>query len=174
MSSDGDPRPPQQVTDPDDFNRTQRFKEIHDARQRVTDHIAEMELGDGANRYNTLASKRLAYLIALYVAELEPLIEQADIDDEELVPDSSPFNGLREFVAHMGVSPPNSERGYLSPQALMKMFGAANRFYAKVGLDLELEEDDGDAGFDYSDILEEGPPGSGTSPPQIETDGGSQ
>jgi hypothetical protein len=51
----------------------------------------------------------------------------------------------------------------------MLYFSAANRFFAQVGMDLELTEDKGDAGFDYSDILEEGPPGGDA--PQLETDG---
>ncbi len=29
------------VDDPDEFNRRQRFKEIHDARQRVVDSLAQ-------------------------------------------------------------------------------------------------------------------------------------
>jgi hypothetical protein len=36
-------------------------------------------------------------------------------------------------------------------------------------MDLQLKENEGDAGFDYSDILEEGPPGGDA--PQIEADG---
>jgi hypothetical protein len=51
-----------------------------------------------------------------------------------------------------------------SPQEVMAYFSAANRFYARVGMDLELAEDEGDAGFDYSDILDEGPPGEGEKP----------
>jgi hypothetical protein len=46
----------------------------------------------------------------------------------------------------------------MSPQESLYFFSAANRFFARVGMDLELVEDQGDAGFDYSDILEDGPP----------------
>jgi hypothetical protein len=52
----------------------------------------------------------------------------------------------------------------------LRVFQVANKAYANLGMDLEIAEDEGDAGFDYSDILEEGPPGDRDAP-QLEADG---
>jgi hypothetical protein len=155
-----------QVVDPDDYNRTQRFKEIHQARQRVAEFLSQMEVPDkGGGEYRLREATRLSYLVSLYVKELEPLIVQSDIDDSELVPDRLTFDSLLQFAAVMGVKPGgDQEEQTPSPQHSMAYFSIANRFYARVGMDLELAEDDGDAGFDYSDILEEGPPGEGEKP----------
>jgi hypothetical protein len=51
-----------------------------------------------------------------------------------------------------------------------KAFRAVNKFLAEVGLDADMDEETRDAGFDYSDILQEGPPGG--SAPELEADGG--
>lgn len=171
MSDDADEQLSRRVIDPEDFNRKQRFKEIHDARQRVTDFITEMELAKRANQYSTIESKRLSYLVALYITELEPLIHQSELEHGDLYPDGLPFDSLVEFASVMGINSRSDGSDFLSPQALLRVFSAANRFYARVGMDLELEEEDGDAGFDYTDILEEGPPSNGEAP-QIKPDGG--
>jgi len=42
--------------------------------------------------------------------------------------------------------------------AVMLAFRKANEFLAEVGLDANMDGEKQDAGFDYSDILEEGPP----------------
>lgn len=174
MSSDGrengrrefEHRFAEQVVDPDDYNRTQRFKEIHEARQRVTEFLSQMELPDkGGGTYHLREATRLGHLVSLYIMELEPLIIQSDIDDSDLVPDKLACDSLLQFAASMGVKPGGDEYEQTpSPQEVMHYFSAANRFYARVGMDLELAEDEGDAGFDYSDILEEGPPGEGEKP----------
>lgn len=156
----------EQVVDPDDYNRTQRFKEIHQARQRVTEFLSQMEMPDkGGGTYHLKEATRLSYLVSLYIMELEPLIVQSDIDDSELVPDKLACDSLLQFASSMGVKPGEDQYEQTpSPQEVMYYFSAANRFYARVGMDLELAEDEDDAGFDYSDILEEGPPGEGEEP----------
>jgi hypothetical protein len=175
MSSDdrdGSRRAEELVTDPEDYNRTQRFKEIHEARQRVSEHISEMDIPKtGGSTYNLAEGTRLAHLVSLYIMELEPLIVQSEIDDGDLVSGSVDGDSLLQFAARLGVKPgEGSAPETPAPQESIHYFSAANRFYAKVGMDLELSEDEGDAGFDYSDILEEGPPGG--SEPKIEADGG--
>jgi len=158
----------EQVVDPEDYNRTQRFKEIHQARQRVSEFVTTMEMPDkGGNKYYLSESSRLAYLVSLYVLELEPLIIQSDFKDGELIPDGSSYDSLRDFAAKMGIDHSDDETTAPPPPKIMQVFAAANRFYAHVGMDLKLEEDEGDAGFDYSDILETGPPGD-RDPPNIE------
>jgi len=172
MSEQNTPTDPQTapvvVTDPDDYNRQQRFKEIHDARQRVTDFVAMMELSSEDGMYLKSEAKRLAYLVSLYIMELEPLIVRSDVDDGELVGDGGPFGSLVGFASFMGMKRPGGDT--VSPAASMSYFSAANKFFARVGMGLELDQREGDAGFDYSDILEEGPPGTGDAP-QLEADG---
>lgn len=155
------------VVDPDDYNRTQRFKEIHAARQRVTEFVAQMELPEDGTGYYRVEAARLAYLVALYIMELEPLIIQSDFEDGHFVPESSVYGSLREFAVSMGVKAGETGAESPSPMEVMSIYSAANTFYAKIGMDLEIKADEGDAGFDYSDILEEGPPGEG-DPPEIE------
>lgn len=52
-----------------------------------------------------------------------------------------------------------------------RSYREVNKFLAEVGLDADMEGDTEEAEFDYSDILEEGPPGQGETP-EIATDGG--
>jgi hypothetical protein len=55
-------------------------------------------------------------------------------------------------------------------KVVTKAFRQVNEFVAEVGLDADMDEETQDAGFDYSDILEEGPPGTGDAP-DITADG---
>ena len=154
------------VQDPDDYNRTQRFKQIHRGRERVSDFISKMELvKHGNSHYKPKSANRLAYLVSLYILELEPLIMQSDFDDSQLVPDDLPFDSLLQFASTLGTVPSDTPGGSTPPPWMsIRYYSAANRFYARVGMDLELGEEDGDAGFEYTDILEEGPPGEGEFP----------
>lgn len=163
----------EEVADPDEYNRTQRFKEIHQARQRVADFVANMETPSnrGEGGYYPSQATRLAHLVSLYILELEPLIEQSDIDDGELIPEDAGFDSLRDFAARMGVRDAGTDAGSPpTPQGVLQFYSAANRFYARVGMDLELEADKGDASFEYADILFEGPPGQNASPQVGEAD----
>jgi hypothetical protein len=148
------------VVDPEDYNRTQRFKEIHEARQRVSEFVTQMEMPEGGDSYYPREATRLAYLVALYILELEPLIVQSDFGKGDLVPEGSKYGSLRKFAATMGYQR-HSEDGTKppSPVNVMQIFSAANRFYAQVGMDLELQADhENEAGADYSDILDGDPP----------------
>lgn len=170
MENNNQDSPDAVVMDPEDFNRQQRFKEIHDARQRVTEFLSEMEIPDvGGGTYQLREATRLAHLVSLYILELEPLIIQSQIDSGDLVSADS----LLEFASRMGINPDKEKSAQTpSPQESMQYFSAANRFFAQVGMDLELSEEKGDAGFDYSDILEEGPPDGDV--PDIGSDGGTE
>jgi len=156
----------ERVQDPDDYNRIQRFKQIHRARERVSNFISEMELAEGgSSNYKPKSANRLGYLVSLYILELEPLIIQSGFDDTQLLADNLPYNTLMSFASTLGVLPGDTNRERTpAPHISIRYYSAANRFYARVGMDLELSEDDGDAGFEYSDILEEGPPGTGEKP----------
>ncbi|MCD2201673.1 hypothetical protein LPA44_17570 [Halobacterium sp. KA-4] len=159
------------MTDPDDFNRQQRFKEIHDARQRVADHISEMEINQQTGTsYPLFEISRLAHYVSLYIIELKPLIARSDWDGSQHIPDDRPYDTITEWASKMGFT--RERDGSPAPAGIhecMQIFSVANRFFAEVGMDLEIAEEQGDAGFDYSDILEEGPPGGDA--PQLEADG---
>lgn len=173
------------VTDPEKYNRQQRFEEIHAARQRVTDYVAEFEDMFGHDQFANkpghiprYAHEQLTLLVSLYVMELLPLLERKDASDPFMSDDFShipPFRNLRHFALHCGFLPNQRDRddGETSepprPTVSLQVFQIANRAYANLGMELDLEEEQGDAGFAYEDILEEGPPDRGTAPPQ--TDG---
>lgn len=190
MSKHNAPTDPQTadavVTDPDDFNRQQRFKEIHDARQRVADYIAKFEdrLLDDGRRHTpgtapTWAHEQLAFRVALYIMELLPLLEKKGGDDpymSEYFPERLPVDDLAQFAHNSGMLREHTDQkeGRKTNTAVrvttsLRVFQIANRAYAELGMDLEVAEDEGDAGFDYSDILKEGPPEGDA--PQLEADG---
>lgn len=174
------------VTDPDDFNRQQRFKEIHDARQRVTDYMAKIEQRMLEEDYNhtpgtapMLAHEQLSFRVALYIMELLPLLKEKGGDDpymSEYFPEGWPINDLAHFAHHSGMLRPTTDTdGQERKTAVrlttsLRVFQIANQAYAELGMDLDIDEDRGDAGFDYSDILEEGPPAGDA--PQLEAEGG--
>lgn len=189
MSEHNAPTDPQTadavVTDPDDFNRQQRFKEIHDARQRVTDYMAKFEDrlldNDGVHKPGTAptyAHEQLAFRVALYIMELQPLLEEKGGDDPYMsdhFPESSPVDDLQHFAFNSGMLREHTAEGKKKTKTAvrvttsLRVFQVANKAYANLGMDLEVAEDEGDAGFDYSDILEEGPPEGDA--PQLEADG---
>ena len=189
MSEHNAPTDPQTadavVTDPDDFNRQQRFKEIHDARQRVTDYMAKFEDrlldNDGVHKPGTAptyAHEQLAFRVALYIMELQPLLEEKGGDDPYMsdhFPESSPVDDLQHFAFNSGMLREHTAEGKKKTNTAvrvttsLRVFQVANKAYANLGMDLEVAEDEGDAGFDYSDILEEGPPEGDA--PQLEADG---
>lgn len=175
------------VTDPDEFNRQQRFKEIHDARQRVTDYMAKIEDRlDNDDRAHTpgtapmVAQEQLAFRVATYIMELLPLLEKKGGDDPYLsdeFPDDFIVDDLRHFARNSGMLEPyeNEKHGESYDSAVrltktLRVFQVANKAYAELGMEIDVAEEKGDAGFTYGDILEEGPPGDGEKP-DITADG---
>jgi len=53
----------------------------------------------------------------------------------------------------------------------MKVFQIANRAFAELGMELDVAEENADASFDYSDILQNG---AGGDTPDMVADGGNQ
>jgi hypothetical protein len=187
-NSPTDPQtPPAVVTDPEDFNRQQRFKEIHDARQRVTDYVMKFEerLAKPGTGYKpgtvpAYYQTQLAFRVSLYIIELLPLLEKKGGDDpyfSEHFPESSVVDDLAHFANRSGLlrihedtdSQTRRKRG-VSVGTALRVFQVTNRAFSELGMDLDVAETERDAGFDYSDILEDGPPGEGKKP-QIEADG---
>lgn len=164
------------VTDPDDFNRVQRFKEIHRARQNVARAFKrnpEPSPRPGFRDTPDNSSERVAQAVSLYVLELEPLyreaVDQGALPDEmgrfadEYYEGEYEFESVFDFAYRLGTT----GGGPVSKQTSMQIFRKANDIMRRLGLELEIgESQNNDAGFDYSDILEEGPPEGDA--PQIE------
>lgn len=150
----------EEVIDPEEFNRRRRFRQIHEAKQRVSAAVADIEVSDRGELYID-EERRVAQLVALYVHELLPLIEQSTtVSDGEMVGAGiDSHDSLRGFALSMGQA-----EGGVTLETAMRVYAAANRFYAEIGMDLDLQEEERDAEFSYADILEHGPPGSGEAP----------
>ena len=174
------------VQDPDNFNRQQRFKEIHDARQDVREYMSKFDEKIFKTNKNTRGSRepgtapsiiqeQLSFRVALYVMELLPLLEEKGGDDPYMskrFPDGGAVDDLEHFALTSGMvrNDDKKQTTAVHVTTALRVFQIANRAYAGLGMDLEVSEDRGDAGFDYSDILEEGPPGDGEAP-DITADG---
>lgn len=121
-----------------------------------------------------------------YLEEVElgvvkpPGVEGKDYDPD----DARVFEGLRSLAQDYrpmpsdGYTLPSDGRSRASdsevqitvPEAsITRAFRKVNEFLAEVGLDADMDGEDRDAGFDYSDILEEGPP-EGNAPQIVSGD----
>lgn len=145
----------EQVIDPEEFNRRRRFRQIHEAKQRVSAAVADIEVSERGELYVD-EEKKIGQLVALYVHELLPLIEQSTtVSDGEMLDDEvSSHDSLRGFALSMGQADEAVELN-----TAMQIFAAANRFYAKIGMDLDLKEEAEVAVGEYSDIEELPPDG---------------
>jgi hypothetical protein len=137
------------VVDPEDYQKTRRLKAINDAK----DHVRKLRQGqpDRATRteWNGI-HKRLAEAVADYGGELMPLIE--DAIDKGLLNESDLENevidlDLREFIIHNGCIPDyeNKELEDLSPAQYMAFYRQLQKIERKLGLGLELQEENGPA-----------------------------
>jgi len=142
-----------QVSDPDDFNRSQRFREIHQARQRVSAYIKKISIPeDGGSHFYASESARLGYFISMYIFELEPLIHQSDLEESDYLPDGAFYDSLIEFAYQMGDF---NRKAPAAPQELIIYFSAANRIYADLGMDLQLDDNTEQQTKIDDDVLEE-------------------
>lgn len=139
------------LDDPDDYHQTQRLREIHDTRRYVMRVLSEASMrGD-----NQDTRKRLAYAVAGYTAELEPLFNQSDKNDD--LPKSLPWETVAEFTAKLGRkatqsnttttfkrgndSQPNKPQ-YGSVEETMAVFRKANDLLAEVKPLVDGESDE--------------------------------
>lgn len=112
--------------------------------------------------------------------------EEGVVDDVEgLNEEDRVFVGLEDIAT--GYQPmktrgytTDSRRGEISSQTVlvtvpddvsMRAYRQINNFLAEVGLDADMEGDTEEAEYDYSDLLQEGPPESDGEAPEIVTDG---
>lgn len=149
------------VEDPEAFNRRQRFKEIHDARQRVVESMAgydEMHEGKMGSIPHHAMSK-MSNLVALYVMELLPLLEQLDEGlgyGGERFPERFATNDLGHFAMSMGLTRIRNEQPEPPDMIeIMRVFQVANRAFAEMGMELDLTDGNKDASFSYEDLLDD-------------------
>ena len=167
------------VVDADDYNRQQRFQEIHKARQRVTEYLAGLDevFEDMRDRspgaHPLYVGETLAFRVSLYVMELLPLLRQRGGDDpffEEQFPEETAVDDLEEYARRSGIVASNAQKArYGSLTFQMEVFQVANRAYAELGMEPDLNEQESTAAFDYSDLLEDD---SGGDRPEMLADGG--
>lgn len=137
------------LIDADDYHRKQRLKEIHQTRQAVADSIQTMEIDKNDPRPYTAEMKRVAHNIGLYIQELIPIIEGANLDDDMAeLPDEYKFDNLFEFARTLGMVPGTGKAPTLGE--MMAVYEQGNRILATVRP--LIDNSDGEAAFDYEDI----------------------
>lgn len=175
------------VTDPEDFAQTERLRQIYDARQEFQKRRAE--LGKIRREQDLTLYETQEHLLAAlqaYFFEVEGLMIRHPVGEHYLVEvelgkvqhagdgEDRVFVGLESLAdSHRPMPTP----GYRKPRhdgehaadkvvqvsvptsVINKGFREINKFLAEVGLDADMEDEHQDAGFDYSDLLDEGPPG---------------
>lgn len=131
---------PVELADPDDYHRSQRLKEIHQARQTVTDTLNKMEI---SNRDGYSPAKadvtRLSHAVAAYVTELQPVTSQADIDDGlTKLPENSGYNTIHEYSTALGHKAGGG--GPANMYETMQVFRQANQILAEIKPLIETDE----------------------------------
>lgn len=119
------------LADPEDYHRAQRLKEIHDARKQVHDIIRNYgQIGDEKSYEH--ARMALSNAITMYIAELEPLIEDAGA--EVSLPDKYPWKDVHEFANRNGKLPSDHkiDAKYIPKPNATEVFRICNRFLADV------------------------------------------
>jgi hypothetical protein len=136
--SDPQPTLAEEVIDPEEFNRRQRFQQIHSARERVATFIADMDIGGTRGDLYRDDERKLAQLVAIYAHELLPLLNESATYQAGDVLDAfeTPHDTLREFALTMGADGEEA----VGVDTSMRVFAAINEFYAGIGMDLELSE----------------------------------
>jgi len=131
--------PETNLADPDDYHRRQRLKEIHKARRHVSDKVADLDINEKhPKRIYTYSITELCHVTAMYVNELLPLIEHADISEEDIsLPDSCYHEDIIEYAQCMGMG---EDGDPASPSHSIEVYRVCNRILAEVKP--LIEEDD--------------------------------
>jgi hypothetical protein len=171
----------EQVADPEAFNQKQRLKEIHKARRNFHErrqHAKDLQIKGEINyrKYTDLIveafqryfyeleglmqrhSRGGYYLNEVELGELDPLDRDGTIEFTGLMS----LAGSVPVVAVKGQSldDRNGETKkrriltYASEEIVMTAFRECNKFLAEAGLDADMEDQNDEAGADYSDILD--------------------
>jgi hypothetical protein len=125
-----------ELTDPDDYHRKQRLKEIHKRRQQVNKILDDI---DRWNKSDEHSRQKLALAdgVTAYIGELEPMIMHTE--EEPRLPDAMPWESVHEYADLMGSTPKNEDTDshYVHH---FRVFRACNRYLARVKP--LIEEDD--------------------------------
>lgn len=129
-----------QLADPDDYHRRQRLKEIHKARQRVHTTIDGMDDTPDENEAKN-RRRQLAYVVSMYVTELEPVI--LDTDADVSLPERYPWDTALQFADSLGMIPDDftgTDADYSPRQNSVQVFRVCNRVLAEVKPLIEEDE----------------------------------
>jgi hypothetical protein len=159
MTTDDD-APELHFADPDDYHRTRRLKQIHQAREAVRRRRDDFN-ASGNSKQQRIRLKRLAAAVAAYVDELLPLLDASDADDplaptdDDLGDDRNPHRvgvpdewvSLHTYAAVRGSVPDDHPKASTFdttsaavPQAHIAVFRAANALLADLRPMIEEEE----------------------------------
>jgi hypothetical protein len=114
------------LADPDDYHRSQRLKQIHDARRKVH---------DTTHQSNDIREVKNA--VVLYGIELLPLIRDTDFDTS--LPDGLAWDSIGGYITRHG-EVPRGETNYLNYH--MIVFQRLNDALAEVRPLIEEDETD--------------------------------
>lgn len=161
---DGDDEPKISVDDPDDYNLTRRFRQIHGARDHVKD-VAE-EYGRNTNdEYAEQYRELLAQSVASYAIELEPLMTdhesgeriwtRAEIDAprhpegkltgiEDFVTQYGRIQVVQEYLEDTSLGSTRTREevlGVPDVATIMRIYRLCNTFCREIGLDVRVTGD---------------------------------
>jgi hypothetical protein len=161
MTSDDD-APELHFADPDDYHRTRRLKQIHQAREAVRRRRDDYNAAENKTQQG-IRLQRLAGAVTAYVDELLPLLEASDADDpltptdNDLDNDRNPHRvaipdkwvSLHTYATVRGCLPKDhpKQSSFVNtaaavPQAHIAVFRAANALLADLRPMIEEEETD--------------------------------
>jgi len=130
-----------ELADPDDYHRSQRLKEIHQARQRVHDTLDSFDKA-AKKPEATHQCRKLAYAVSMYVSELEPLI--LDTDADATLPNRYPWDTALQYADALGKVPDDFDHpATYAPKAnSIQVFRLCNKILADVKPLVEADDTD--------------------------------
>jgi hypothetical protein len=135
---------PHEVLDPSEFNQNQRLKDIHAARRKVRERVAELPR-HGTTKEHYSAHLALADAVATYGYELLPLLEDTGYDlTDDRIEESQNFvwPSVQSFIISMGQIPPDADypSEYPMRQHSMMVYHSLNRFMRSIGLGTDFDD----------------------------------
>ena len=138
-----------QLTDPEDYHRRQRLKEIHKRRQQVSKALDDMDRYTTKDEHEKQQTALVDAVVA-YIAELEPLILRTDASPD--LPDNMPWDSVSEYADLLGHYHEDGNREKANYHHSMKVFRACNQYLAKIRPLIDTASNEAES--DYSDIEE--------------------
>jgi hypothetical protein len=129
------------LADPDDYHRTQRLKQIHKARERVADHVHDLDV-KGRGKVSWESITELVHAVAVYAEEILALRKQMDQGPLEL-PEGCQHDTVEDYAITMGNTQASDGTNQpVAPNHAMAVYRTCNDFLAEVKP--LIEEDDTD------------------------------